>query len=251
MTSTPRRPSVLALAGVAIALVASALAFAFLGPAARAGAVASVFTAVASLLAALSAVYLSREALARTDSQVAMSRQALVLSRFPLVVPLHDPIHYPGGSGQLVAHPPAEERYVLDSQTSSTFAFLTERDGTCYVPLGNVGEGAALGLQGTLWCSNGKHCALRGSSVLGAKEKTTMVGRLESTVAPLPQGLVDHLESLPSESRVAIDHFWLSMEYMDVFQNRCQSVAVFSPHGVGSWRLMGGQVADGGRGTDV
>jgi hypothetical protein len=251
VASTPRRPSVLVLAIIAIALVASALAFAFLGPASRAGAVASVLTAVASLLAALSAIYLSREALARTDSQVAINRRALVLSRFPLLVPLHEPVHYPGGSGQLVAHPPAQDRYVLDPQSSSTFAFLTERDGTCYVPLENVGEGAALGLRGALWCSNGKHCAVRGSSVLGAKQKTTMVGRLESTNAPLPQAFADHLESLPSDSRVAFEHFWLSLEYRDVFQNPRESFAVFYPHGVGSWRLVGGQVADVGSGSDA
>jgi hypothetical protein len=227
-----------AAVGAFVALaVGAALWFAAAGPAARAGAVASAFAATASTAAALTAIYLTTRALARTDQQLAAARQALVLSRYPLLLPIHQSVAFPDSTGRIAAHPPTEDRFPLTSPAAGAYAFVADTPGRYIVPIENVGEGPALKVSGRLWRSDGTMGEVVGPSALGAGK----VAILTATVHPATDGLPAAFGALIRTGVPgACAYFWLDLTYSDVFGNGLEAQALFDPIGLGSWRHVAG-----------
>ena len=166
------------IGAVVLVAVGLALWFALAGPTGRAGAVAGALAAAASTVAALAAIYLSKEALARTDRQLASSFRATVLSRYPLLLPIHQSVSFPDSGGNIAAHPPSEERFRLSSAQSASYAFVADTKDGFIIPIENVGEGPALGIVGRLWRSDGCVAELVGPSALGAGRVAVMTALL-------------------------------------------------------------------------
>src|SRR5258706_431151 len=104
---TAARYGLVAVGAVAVCAAAAAVVLAFPLPAQRASAVPDAFAAIASTIGVLAALYLSRQALLRTDRELAAARRSAVLSKYPLVLPVHQSVTFPESSGLVAAHPPA------------------------------------------------------------------------------------------------------------------------------------------------
>jgi hypothetical protein len=220
--------------GVAIG---GALGFALLGPAGRAGAVASVLAALASTTAALTALYLSREALTRTDRQLALTRRATVLGRYPLLLPVHQSVEFPGSTGALAQHPPALDRFRLTPPAAGSYAFLQDVGERFVIPVENVGEGPALRVRGRLWRDDGHNGLAVGPTALGAGRLMVMTAVLLDT-GPVPNQFTQALDAVAGADRSAAGFYWLELAYTDVFANELGVWAFFDPRGVGTWRYV-------------
>jgi hypothetical protein len=225
------------LSGAAIFIVAvTALGiwFAVAGPADRASSVAGALAAAASTLAALAAIYLSREALARTDRQMAASERATVLSLYPLLLPIHQSVAFPESGGMLALHPPAEERFALESANLGCYAFVADTNERFIIPVENAGEGPALRITGRLWRSDGAAGEVIGPSALGAGRIAIMTARLRPDQSGLPGVFQEAIVAIGEPEHGP--YFWLDLSYTDVFQNTLGACALFDPRGVGGWR---------------
>jgi hypothetical protein len=223
---------------VALALTswAAGLCFAAFGPADRAGAVASALVALASSAAALTALYISREGLARTDLQLANARLAIVLSRYPVLVPLHQSVVFPETSGLVAHHPPSVERFRLTGAAAGTYAFIQDTNDRYLLPVENAGEGPALEITGRLWSADGRHADLQGASMIGKGRTAVYRGLLAPAGArqlPVPERLAE-CRAEPG----APPGFLLELTCTDVFGNAFTASAVFDPAGVGAWRAL-------------
>lgn len=225
----------LALAGaLAVCAAGTALVVAFTWRAQRAAAVAGSFAAIASTIGVLAAIYLSRQALSRTDRQLTETRRSLVLSRYPLLLPIHQSVAFPDSGGMLAQHPPAQERFALTSAPAPAYAFLAVTKDRFLIPVENVGEGPALRIRGTLWCSDGRNGPLAGVPALGAGRTGVMAAVIRADGRPLPE-----------EFRAALDDgmsaaYWLDLDYADVFANPRRTAALFDPRGLGAWHYVQG-----------
>lgn len=230
---TARAPRLGAVVTFILAAAGTALWFALTGPAGRAGAVAGALAATASTLAALAAIHLSREALARTDQQLALARRAVVLSRYPLLLPIHQSVTFPDSCGIFDAHPPTKDRFKLDSAHARSYAFVADTKNTFIIPIENVGEGPALRVAGRLWRSDGAVGDLVGPSALGTGRIAIMTARLRDTTDLPPSAFGEAIQV--AGDHFAGDYFWLDLRYIDVFGNPLDSCALFDPRGVGTW----------------
>ncbi|MGV9805139.1 hypothetical protein [Micromonospora chersina] len=225
----------LAIAGaVAVCAAGAAVVVAFTWKAQRAAAVAGSFAAVASTIGVLAAIYLSRQALSRTDRQLTETRRSLVLSRYPLLLPIHQSVAFPDSGGMLAQHPPAEERFALTSAPAPAYAFLAVAKDRFLVPVENVGEGPALRIRGTLWCSDGRNGQVAGVPALGVGRTGVLAAALRADGQPLPE-----------EFRAALDDgmsaaYWLDLDYADVFAQPRRTTALFDPRGRGAWHFVQG-----------
>ena len=219
------------------AAVLVALLVALFGPAERAGSIADAMAAIAATGAALAAIYLSREALARTDRQLADAWRVTVLSRYPLLLPIHQSVAFPDSTGTLSDHPPTEHRFRLDSPRVGSYAFVADTRDSFIVPVQNVGEGPALRVTGTLWRNDGSAGSLDGPSAVGAGQIVIMTASL----CPAGQAIPGHFDaavgSLPARPSDAL-YFWLDLSYIDVFGNLLGASALFDPQGLGAWRFI-------------
>jgi hypothetical protein len=189
-------------------------------------------------MGALTAVYLSTQTLARTDRQLAANQRAIVLSRYPLLLPIHQSVVFPQSGGGLAHHPPAEERYVLMSAPASGYAFVADTKDRFLVPVENVGEGPAIRVRGSLWCSDRRWGVLIGPVAVGAGQTAVMVASLATSVDQLPDGFRTQLDAAPELNPNGV--YWLELEYADVFLNTRKGAAFFDPTGVGAWRYVYG-----------
>lgn len=228
-----RIPPLGLIAALVVTAVGAALAFAFRGPDARAGAAAGALSALASTVAALTALYISREALLRTDQQLAHARLVTILSRRPLLLPVHQSVTYPDSSGDLADHPPTAERFRLRPPDAGAYAFVADTKATYFVPVRNAGEGPALGITGTLWHHSGPHGPLVGPSALGAGELATFTVRLGDAHRPPPIGLSNALAQ--QRAKAPSELFWLETTCHDVFGNPIGAQAIFDSDGLGGW----------------
>ncbi|MDZ5446706.1 hypothetical protein U2F26_28950 [Micromonospora sp. 4G57] len=227
----------LALAGtVAVCAAGTAVVVAFTWRADRAAAVAGSFAAVASTIGVLAAIYLSRQALSRTDRQLTETRRALVLSRYPLLLPIHQSVAFPDSGGMLAQHPPAQERFALTSAPAPAYAFLAITKDRFVVPVENVGEGPALRIRGTLWCSDGRNGPVAGVPALGVGRTGVLAAVLHADGRPLPEefGSMTASDDGPSVA------YWLDLDYADVFANPRRTTALFDPSGIGAWHYVQG-----------
>jgi hypothetical protein len=230
-----RRPSMLALAGCAVLVVViAALAFAFVGPSGRTDAVSGALAAVASTGTALVAVYLSVQALRRTDDQLASAWQATVLSRYPLLLPIHQSVAFPDSAGVIARHPPTEDRFRLDAPHLGSYAFVADTRDHFVVPVENAGEGPALRISGKLWRGDGALGALAGPSVLGAGRVAVMTADLRGVGTAIPDAFAAAIASCGGSPGVA--YYWLDLSYVDVFGNALGASALFDPRGLGAWQ---------------
>ncbi|GAB3345686.1 hypothetical protein GCM10027452_16830 [Micromonospora halotolerans] len=224
----------LVLAGaLAVCAAGAALVVAFTWRAQRAAAVAGSFAAIASTIGVLAAIYLSRQALSRTDRQLTETRRALVLSRYPLLLPVHQSVAFPDSGGMLAQHPPAQERFALTSAPAPAYAFLAVAKDRFLIPVENVGEGPALRVRGTLWCSDGRNGAVDGVAALGAGRTGVMAAVIRADGRPLPEAF----RSFSEHDGVT---YWLDLEYADVFAYPRRTVALFDPRGIGAWHYVRG-----------
>ena len=226
------------ITAVAVFIAATALTallVALLGPAARANGIADAVAAVAATGAALTAIYLSREALARTDRQLADAWRVTVLSRYPLLLPIHQSVTFPESAGTINAHPPTEDRFRLDSPNPGAYAFVADSRDRFVIPVENAGEGPALSIAGRLWCSDGAAAEVDGPSALGAGRVAIMTARLRNAGQAIPRPFDEALGGLGNRETV---YFWLELSYDDVFGNALGSSALFDPRGLGAWRYI-------------
>jgi hypothetical protein len=226
------------IGAVVLVAVGLGLWFALAGPSGRADAVAGALAAAASTVAALAAIYLSKEALARTDRQLASSYRATVLSRYPLLLPIHQSVSFPDSGGNIAAHPPSEERFRLSSAQSTSYAFVTDAKDTFIIPIENVGEGPALGIVSQLWRTDGSMAELVGPSALGAGRVAIMTALLQSAGEELPVAFEAAIATLGESGSGAF--YWLELSYADVFGNALGASALFDPRGLGAWRYIYG-----------
>ena len=171
-------PRVRFVVAVAVAAWVAALYFAVEGPVDRAGVMASTLVALASASAALTALHISREGLSRTDQQLANARRALVLSRYPILVPVHQAVAFPETSGTLAQHPPSVERFRISGAVAGTYAFLQDTNARYFLPVENAGEGPALEVSGALWSSDGRRADLQGASMISKGRTLVLTGSL-------------------------------------------------------------------------
>jgi hypothetical protein len=228
----------------------TALLIALLGPAGRADGIADATAAIAATGAALAAIYLSREALARTDRQLADAWQVTVLSRYPLLLPLHQSVTFPDSAGTISAHPPTEDRFRLDSPRVGSYAFVADTRDRFMIPVENAGEGPALRVAGRLWRSDGAAGNVDGPSALGAGHVAIMTTLLCPPGQTVPEDFGVALCGLPDPRPEAL-YYWLELSYIDVFGNSLGASALFDPSGLGAWRYIdkpriGAQVTDRG-----
>ncbi len=223
----------------AVFIVAAALAallVALLGPAGRANGVANAIAAIAASGAALAAIYLSKEALARTDRQLADAWRVTVLSRYPLLLPIHQSVTFPDSAGTINAHPPTEDRFRLDSPFLGSYAFVADTRDRFVIPVENTGEGPALRVAGRLWRNDGAVGDVDGPSALGAGRVAIMTARLHDGGQTIPEHFDEALTDLGNHRGMV--YFWLNLSYIDVFGNVLGSSALFDPRGLGVWRYI-------------
>ena len=229
-----RRPGLVIVGLLIVAAVGAALWFALAGPASRAGDVASAFAALASTLAALAAIYLSREALARTDEQLASARMATILSRYPLLLPIHQSVAFPDSSGRMNFHPPSEDRFELKSASAGCYAFVEDTAKDKFIiPVENAGEGPALGITGRLWRNDGALGEVTGPATLATNCTAIMTAQLQGAGTDLPEAFKNEIHRVGDRTRST--YFWLDLSYFDVFNNARSARAMFDPHGMGAW----------------
>ncbi|WP_146073796.1 hypothetical protein [Amycolatopsis sp. CA-126428] len=225
-TGTPRLWFIAVLAAAA---VVAAFCFAATGTDTRAGALSGALAALASTTAALTALHLSREALKRTDRQLAGARREMVLSRYPLLLPLHQSVSFPGSGGAISFHPPTAERFRLLPPELGNYAFVADNDNRFVVPIDNVGEGPALQVAGRLWRSDRAWGELVGPTALAAGRTAILTAQLSETGSELP---AEFAAAAPDGPACC----WLELDYFDVFGNPVTTRALFDPHGLGAWR---------------
>ncbi|WP_380719407.1 hypothetical protein [Saccharothrix hoggarensis] len=216
-----------------VAAIGAAVWFAARGPDGRAGAVVGALSALASATAALTALHLSREALARTDRQLAHARRTLVISRHPLLLPVHQSVSFPDFSGNLAAHPPTRERFVLTPPAVGSYAFVEDTGDRFLIPVENAGEGPALRVAGRLWRSDGRNGPLVGPTVLGAGKVAVFTARLGSDTSGLPAAFEEAVKALGGSPRTVF--YWLEVSYVDVFSTPLRADAFFDPRDLGAW----------------
>jgi hypothetical protein len=232
------RVSSLAAASLLIgAAVLAALVIALVGPADRADGISSAMAAIAATGAALAAVYLSKQALARTDRQLTDAWRVTVLSRYPLLLPLHQSVTYPDSAGTIGAHPPTEHRFRLDSPRVGAYAFVADIKDRFMIPVENAGEGPALRVAGRLRRSDGAAGDIDGPSAVGAGQVAIMTAMLRPSGQAVPDDFDAALRSLP-DRRAGTLYYWLDLSYIDVFGNLLGSSALFDPGGLGAWRYI-------------
>jgi type II secretory pathway pseudopilin PulG len=229
-----RVPKLGAVAVLIVAAVAAAVLFAIAGPAGRASAVASALAAVAATTAALAAIYLSREALARTDQQLSAAERATILSRYPLLLPIHQSVAFPESGGNIAPHPPTHDRFRLDSESLGSYAFVADTKDRFIIPVENVGEGPALRISGRLWRSDGALGDVVGPSALGAGRVAIMTARLQDEQETLPGAFEEAIKATGEPQ--GGPYYWLDLSYADVFENALGACALFDPRGLGAWR---------------
>lgn len=217
----------------AVTAVAVAVWFAATGPVGRAAAVVGSLSALASVTAALTALYLSRQALSRTDLQLAHARRVTMLSRYPLLLPVHQSVSFPASSGLVAAHPPTVDRFTLHPPEPGTYAFVADARDRFVVPVENAGEGPALRVQGTLWHRDGRTGSLVGPTVVGAGRTAVFTTRLDVSSGEPPADF----RATKQGNRGGVEAYWLEMSYVDVFGNRLGSHALFDPRGLGAWHV--------------
>lgn len=217
-------------------VVAISLWFALRGPDSRAGAVVGALAAIASTTAALTALHLSRNALARTDQQLAHARLVTVLSRHPLLLPVHQSVAFPDSSGALAAHLPTQDRFKLIPPPVGTYAFVADTPGTFLVPIENAGEGPALNVVGTLWHQDGTRGLLAGPTTVGAGKTAVYRAALSEQAEPLPDGFAKALAAAGEAGTIGC--FWLETQYSDLFANAVATTAYFDPRGLGGWKTI-------------
>jgi hypothetical protein len=227
-------------ATLAAGAVATAVWVALAGPPTRAAAIAGSLVAVGSTTGTLVAIYLSSQALSRSDRQLAATRRAIVLGRYPLLVPVHQSVAFPDSGGRLAAHPPAESRFALTSPPASAYAFVADTKDRLFLPVENVGEGPAIRIRATLWCTDGRSGPAAGVSVLGAGRIDVLVATIRARDAELPvefQAYIHDRAEVPNA-------YWLELEYRDVFDNARRGMAFFDPRGTGTWHYVHGHEPD-------
>jgi hypothetical protein len=233
----------LALTASASAAVAiGAFVFALTGPSGRTDAVSGALAAIASTGTALVAVYLSVQALRRTDIQLASARQTTMLSRYPLLLPIHQSVAFPESTGILADHPPTEGRFRLDSPYVGSFAFVTDIRDRFVIPVENAGEGPALQITGKLWRSDGGLGAVIGPTVLAARSMAVMTANLRSDGLALPDAFGEAIKACGDFPGGA--YYWLDLSYVDVFGNMFGMCALFDPRGLGGWHHAHGPRID-------
>jgi hypothetical protein len=215
------------------AVVLAALVFAFTGPSGRTDAVSGALAAIASTGTALVAVYLSVQALRRTDDQLASAWRATVLSRYPLLLPVHQSVTFPDSVGTITDHPPTEERYRLDSPQLGSYAFVADTKDRFIIPVENAGEGPALRISGKLWRSDGARGEVVGPSVLGAGRLAVMTASLRDDGRAIPDAFGEAIRS--HADTPGGTYYWLDLSYLDVFGNTLGACAMFDPRGLGAW----------------
>jgi hypothetical protein len=216
-----------------IAAWAAGLGFAAFGPSGRAAAVASALVALSSAVAALTALYISREGLSRTDAQLANAHRTLVLSRYPILVPVHQSVEYPANSGQVGPHPPSDKPFRLTGSSIGTYAFIQQTNDRYLLPVENSGEGPALEISGTLWSTDGRRAELQGTSTIARGRTVVLSGTLTASTAPAPERLAE-CQAGPGAS----PGFLVEIAYVDVFGHAFTASAVFDASGVGAWRKL-------------
>ena len=242
----PRRPRLRLIGTLAASAIGAALWFALTGPDTRAGAITGALSALASTAAALTALYLSREALARTDRQLINAQRATVLSRYPLLLPVHQSVAFPDSTGNLAAHPPTQERFKLAPPNSGSYAFLADTSDRFVIPVENAGEGPALQVTGDLWRNDGRRGELIGPTALGAGKVAVMTARLGVDVQKLPAQFAEAVAAIsgPDSSAGSQVFYWLELSYIDVFSNRLSAWALFDTRGLGAWRHVTGPMIE-------
>lgn len=234
MWSAAKRIPKLGAVGLFIAVaIGAALWFALSGPAARAGAVAGALATVASTVVALAAIYLSKEALARTDQQLASARRATILSRYPLLLPIHQSVAFPESSDNIASHPPTETRFRLTTASFGCYAFIADTNDRFIIPIENAGEGPALQITGELWRSDGTMGEVIGPSALGTGRIAIMTAALQDVRKPIPEAFEEALKDTGGDTGRAF--YWLALSYFDVFSNMFDAHALFDPRGLGVW----------------
>jgi hypothetical protein len=216
----------------------AALLFAFLGPQERAGAVAGAMAAIAATGAALVAIYFSKGALARTDQQLADAWRVTVLSRYPLLLPIHQSVSFPESAGVIDYHPPTQDRFRLDSPHQGSYAFVADTPDTLIVPIENAGEGPALRIRGTLRRGDGAVGEIDGPSALGAGRVAIVTARLRTTGDAIPPEFGEAIRTVGNQPGAV--YYWLDLSYVDVFGNALGACALFDPRGLGAWRHIYG-----------
>ena len=235
-----RRSPLLLVAFAVALLTGGTLIFAMYGPEDRATAIVSAVSAVSATAAALTAVWLGREAIAQAQNQVSEARRATVLSRYPLVLPIHQPLTQTGTGALLSEHPPAEERYVLPSGPEFSRCFVADTRDRFNVPLENVGEGPALELEGTLTRVRDLQCGrLVGVQAMGAGSFAVSTASLTRVRRALPKPLSDYIDS--HDELINTDAYCVELAYKDVFGVKRCLAGVFDPRGLGSWQLVTGK----------
>lgn len=233
--STIRKPTIGLIAIPVLGAVGAAVWFALRGPDARASAIAGALSALASTTAALTALYLSRQALRRTDQQLAHARRMAMLSRYPLLCPVHQSVSFPNSSGDIAAHPPATGRFKLNPPAAGTYAFVSDVKDTFLIPVENAGEGPALQACGILWRRNGRSGRLVGPTVVGAGRIGVFTASLGLVATELPPTFVAAITEVCADE--GTDLYWLEMAYVDVFGNELGNRAIFDARGLGAWHV--------------
>ncbi|SCG61062.1 hypothetical protein [Micromonospora humi] len=227
----------LTIAGaLAVCAAVAAVVVAVAWPTPRAAPVVGSFAAIASTVGALAAIHLSRQALARTDRQLEESRRSLVLSRYPLLLPVHQAVAFPDTGGMVAPHPPAEERYALASAPAPAYAFLALTKDRLVIPVENVGAGPALRVSGTLWCSDGRSGPVTGVPALAAGHSGVLAAVLREDRRPAPVGL----RALVADDGGPAVAYQLDLDYVDVFAHARRTSALFDPRGRGAWHHLPG-----------
>ncbi|MBF6302057.1 hypothetical protein IU459_31600 [Nocardia amamiensis] len=237
--SRSRGPRLGLIAIAVMTAIGAALWFALRGPDARAGAIAGALSALASTTAALTALHLSRAALSRTDQQLAHARLVTMLSRHPLLLPVHQSVSFPDSAGNLAAHPPTTDRFKLSPPRPGSYAFVADTNDTFLVPIENLGEGPALQVRGTLWHHSGRHGPLAGPTMVGSGRVAVFIARVSAETLELPPKFREAIRSAGSPK--TCDLFWLETSYADVFANSLGGEALFDSRGVGGWQAASGE----------
>jgi hypothetical protein len=229
-----RWPGLAVVGPLIVAAIGAAVWFALTGPVGRSGDVSSAFAALASTLAALTAIYLSREALARTDRQLAAARTATILSRYPLLLPIHQSVTFPDSSGRISSHPPSVDQFELKSASAGCYAFIEDTVKDKFIiPIENAGEGPALGITGQLWRNDGAVGKVAGPATLATGSTAIMTAELQGAGRSLPEEFKKEIHRIGDRARGT--YFWLDLSYFDVFNNARSARAMFDPRRMGAW----------------
>ena len=209
--------------GIGIATALGSVAYAVFGEVERGAVVAGALASGGALVVASSALYVSHLAVERAEQQIEEGRKALELSHSPLVVPIHDVGGSPATSGALSKHPPAKEPYALKPSLRADYAFIRDSDGSCSLPVQNVGTGPAVSLCVRLFSCDGLFGESQNRSAL-----------VPGGVAHLSVRLSEPL-SMGKAPSWAADRYALEVKYQDVFGKTRSTRATFETAGTGAW----------------